>query len=409
MSGILIGATLVLIGGFLIGKLVEKIRLPALLGMMLFGILIGPSVLNLLSQDFLELSPTISVIALVTVITSSFFAIDLDVLRRQIRTIGLVGTIPGILEGFTIMAAAVVLLGFSWAQGGILGFTIAIVSPAVVVPTMIRLKEQGWGMDKGIPVISLAATNLDGLMAIILWIVFMTVELGGGDVVGVALTAAAQILAGVAFGLLFGYLAVRLFDRILDGRPFWLLLVLFLTSCVLVFFSSEILPINAPITLLVFGLYFVNTTKLEMHRVGAFVSHLWAIAAIFLFVMIGAVSDLSLILQVGFIGLVIILIGVLARIIGAFIALNLSKSDLNNKEKLFVGLSTLGKATVQATLGPLVIAYGVANGETILSIAVMSILVMAPVASLVIEFTYRKLLVQTVLGSANSNTGIKEA
>ena len=103
------------------------------------------------------------------------------------------------------------------------------------------------------------------------------------------------------------------------------------------------------------------------------------------------------------------MIGVLARIIGAFIALNLSKSDLNNKEKLFVGLSTLGKATVQATLGPLVIAYGVANGETILSIAVMSILVMAPVASLVIEFTYRKLLVQTVLGSANSNTGIKEA
>lgn len=126
--------------------------------------------------------------------------------------------------------------------------------------------------------------------------------------------------------------------------------------------------------LLIFGIFSVNTTKLEMHRVGRFVSHLWGIAAIFLFVMIGAISNLDLFLQVGLIGLVIILIGVLARILGAFIALNLTKSDLHKKEKLFVGLSTLGKATVQATLGPLVIA---------------------PLASLVIEFTYRKLLVQT--------------
>jgi Kef-type K+ transport system membrane component KefB len=149
--------------------------------MMVFGILVGPSVFGLLSEEFLELTPTISVIALITVITSSFFAIDLDVLRRSIGTVSLVGTIPGLLEGFAVLVAAVLLLGFTWSQGGILGFTIAIVSPAVVVPTMIRLKEAGWGMDKGIPVISLAATNLDGIMAIILWIMFMTIELGGGD------------------------------------------------------------------------------------------------------------------------------------------------------------------------------------------------------------------------------------
>jgi NhaP-type Na+/H+ or K+/H+ antiporter len=146
--------------------------------------------------------------------------------------------------------------------------------------------------------------------------------------------------------------------------------------------------------------------------VGAFVSRLWAIAAIFLFVMIGAVANLDLVFQVGLIGLVIILIGVLARIIGAYIALNFSKSNLNNKEKLFVGFSTLGKATVQATLGPLVVAYGVTNGETILAIAVMAILVMAPVATLIIEFTYRKLLVQTTPIDPTApvpNTAIMEA
>jgi NhaP-type Na+/H+ or K+/H+ antiporter len=296
------------------------------------------------------------------------------------------------------------LLGLSWAQGGILGFTIAVVSPAVVVPTMIRLKEAGWGMDKGVPVISLAATNLDGIMAIILWIVFMSLELGGGSVVGVALQAAAQILAGVALGLLVGFLAVRIFDHFLEGRSFWLLLVLFLSTCVLVFLSGEVLPVNAPMALLVYGLYFVNTTKLDMRRVGAFVSRLWAVAAIFLFVMIGAIANLDLVLTVGLVGLLIILIGVVARIIGAYIALNLGKSDLNNKEKLFIGLSTLGKATVQATLGPLVVAFGVTNGETILSIAVMSILVMAPLATIIIEFTYRNLLnqVEEHAGGASS-------
>ena len=108
--------------------------------------------------------------------------------------------------------------------------------------------------------------------------------------------------------------------------------------------------------------------------------------------------------RVGLIGLAIILIGVLARIIGAYIALKLSKSDLNNKEKLFVGFSTLGKATVQATLGPLVVVYGVTNGETILAIAVMAILVMAPVATIIIEFTYRKLLVQIDLDSPAAST-----
>jgi NhaP-type Na+/H+ or K+/H+ antiporter len=160
MATILLSVLIVLIGGYFSGKLAERIRLPPLLGMMVFGILVGPSVFGLLSEDFLQLTPTISVIALITVITSSFFAIDIDVLRRSIGTVGLVGTIPGLLEGFAILIAATLLLGFSWSQGGILGFTVAIVSPAVVVPTMIRLKESGWGMDKGIPVISLAATSL---------------------------------------------------------------------------------------------------------------------------------------------------------------------------------------------------------------------------------------------------------
>ena len=259
---------------------------------------------------------------------------------------------------------------------------------------MIRLKEKGWGMDKGIPVISLAATNLDGLMAIILWMVFMTLELGGSDAFSVALSVAMQIALGAAFGWLIGWLAVKLFDRYLAAGPFWLRAALFLLLCVLVFSAGEVLPINAPIALLVFGLYFVNVTKLEMRRVGPVVSRLWAVAAIFLFVLIGSVSDLNLIFQVGLVGLVIILIGVIARIIGAFIALNLTKSDLNNQEKLFIGISTLGKATVQATLAPLVVAAGVENGQTILAIAVMSILVMAPAATLAIEFTYRKLLKQ---------------
>ena len=145
LLAISIGAFLVLISGYFAGKLVERVRLPALLGMFIFGILMGRFGLGLLNDDFIELTPLVSALALVVVIISSFFAMDVEVLRRSKTTIGLVGTIPGLFEGFAVLVAAVLLLGFTGAQGGILGFTIAIVSPAVVVPTMILLKEQGWG------------------------------------------------------------------------------------------------------------------------------------------------------------------------------------------------------------------------------------------------------------------------
>lgn len=193
---LLLDVVLVLVGGFLAGRLAELARLPALLGMLLYGIAIGPFGLAVLSEEFVAQSPTVSVVALVTVIIASFFAIDLAVLRRDARTIVLVGVIPGLIEGFTIMVAAVALLDFTWVQGAILGFTLAVVSPAVVVPTMIRLKDAGWGMDKDIPVLVLAATNLDGLVAVILWLVFVTIETGGGDIAEVSTVAISEILLG---------------------------------------------------------------------------------------------------------------------------------------------------------------------------------------------------------------------
>ena len=390
----LLSGALVLVGGYVVGQLVQHIRLPGLLGMMIFGIVIGPSGFDLLSADFLEQAPNISVLALMIVITSSVFAIDVEALWKSRAVVGLVGTIPGVLEGFTIMFAAMAFLGFTWSQGGILGFTIAIVSPAVVVPSMIRLKETGWGMDKGIPVIVLAATNLDGLTAVILWLVFMTIELGSGDLTTVVGTAIGQIILGILWGGIVGIAVTYLFDRFMQTAVFWLRTLAFLVLAALVFFSGQILPINSPIALLVFGLYVVNTTKADIRQVGDVVKKLWVVGAILLFVSIGAISDLSLIEQVGLTGIVVIGIGVAARIVGAVIALNMTPGELTNQEKLFIGLSTLGKATVQATLGPLVIAYNVTNGETILAIAVMSILVMAPAATLAIEFTYKRLLVQ---------------
>ncbi len=391
---ILFSVTLVLVGGYLSGEFVQRLRLPGLLGMMIFGILIGPDGLDLLGVEFLEQAPNISVLALMIVITSSVFAIDIEALWKSRAVVGLVGTIPGILEGFAIMVAAMAFLDFTWSQGGILGFTIAIVSPAVIVPTMIRLKETGWGMDKGIPVIALAATNLDGLMAVILWLVFMTIELGSGDLTSVVGTAIGQIVLGIIWGGVVGVVVTYLYDRLLQSAASWLRTVVFLVLSAFVFFSGQILPINSPMALLVFGLYVVNTTKADIRQVGYVVKKLWMVGAILLFVSIGAISDLSLIKQVGLTGIVIIMIGVMARIGGAYIALNMTSGKLTPQEKLFIGLSTLGKATVQATLGPLVITYKVINGETILAIAVMSILVMAPAATLAIEFTYKRLLVQ---------------
>jgi len=387
---LLLDVVLVLVGGFLAGRLAELARLPALLGMLLYGIAIGPFGLAVLSEEFVAQSPTVSVVALVTVIIASFFAIDLAVLRRDARTIVLVGVIPGLIEGFTIMVAAVALLDFTWVQGAILGFTLAVVSPAVVVPTMIRLKDAGWGMDKDIPVLVLAATNLDGLVAVILWLVFVTIETGGGDIAEVSTVAISEILLGAILGLVLGRLAALLADRTLGRTPTWLRTVVLLAASLAVFFSSEVLPVNGPVALLAFGLTLVNTTHLELTPVGTAVGRIWSVAAILLFVLIGSVADLDTIGTVGLVGVLIIGVGVVARLAGALLAL--SGSPLNRHERLFVGIGTTGKATVQATLAPLVVALGIANGETILAIAVMAILLMSVIASLAIQYSYRSLL-----------------
>ena len=387
---IVVDLLLVLAGGYLSGRIAAGLRLPALLGMLLYGILIGPYGADLLSEQFTAQAPTISVVALVTVIIASFFSIDVAVLRRDARTIALVGIVPGLLEGAVIAVAAVLLLDFSWVQGGILGFTLAVVSPAVVVPTMIRLKEAGWGMNKDVPVLVLAATNLDGLVAIILWLVFVTIETGGGDIAEVSTVAIGQIVLGAVWGLLLGRAAAWLADRWLGSARVWLRTLLLLGASLAVFLSSEILPVNGPISLLAFGLVLVNTTSLELTPVGQAVGRLWSIAAVLLFVLIGSIADLDAIGVVGWIGLVIIGVGVIARVVGAITAL--VGSPLSANERLFVGIGTTGKATVQATLAPLVVALGITNGETILAIAVMSILTMSVLASVAIELTYRRLL-----------------
>jgi NhaP-type Na+/H+ or K+/H+ antiporter len=389
---ILVDVALVLVGGAGAAWLTQRLRLPGLLGMLVWGIVIGPFGLDWLSVEFQERAPDISVTALVIVIVASFFAIDLATLRRDAATIGLVGTVPGLLEGFTIMALSVLLLDFTWSQGGILGFTIAVVSPAVVVPTMIRLKDEGWGMDKSIPVVVLSATNLDGLMAVILWLVFMTIEVGRGDVVEVVGDTVGQIVLGGALGFVLGYLAAKLADRTLGGRPLWLRTLALLAVSVLVFVLTDSLGLNPAAALLVFGLVFVNVTGVGLTDVGVAVGQIWKVASILLFVLIGSIADLDQIGSVLGVGLVLLAFGVMARLAGAVGSLAISARHLTWGERVFIGLGTTGKATVQATLAPLVIAAGVATAADTLAIAVLAIVVMAPVGATAIEFTYRRLL-----------------
>ena len=392
---ILLDGVLVLGGGYLASRLAELLKLPGIVGMLAYGIVIGPFGLGLLSPGFQELAPDISVTALVIVIVSSFFAIDIAVVRRDAITIGAVGVVPGLLEGFVVMAAAVALLGFSWVQGGILGFTIAVVSPAVVVPTMIRLKEEGWGMDKSIPVLVLSVTNLDGLVAIILWMVFMAIEVGRADVAQVVGSSVGQIILGALWGWILAYAAAKVFDRWSAGRSLslWVRTGTVLIASAVVFGTAQLIGLNAPAALLMFGLVFVNTTTVPHGDVGTAVGHIWVVASIVLFVLIGSLADLDEVSTVLVSGIAVIAIGILARLVGAMGTLAATARHLSWRERFFVGISTVGKATVQATLAPLVVAAGVVTGNTILAVAVLAIIVMAPVGAMAIKFTYRRLLV----------------
>ena len=388
-----ISLALIILLGIFSSYLFEKFKLPGLLGMLLLGILIGPYSLNLINDNLLNISADLRKIALIIILLRAGFGIK----RSELKDIGKpalkMSCIPGILEGFAIAVASTMLLDFTFIQGGILGFIIAAVSPAVVVPQMINLINNKRGTDKNIPTLILAAASIDDVFAITIMTVFM--GLYGGENINIAgqiLGIPISILLGIGLGVVVALILTKIFDRLNINSTRKILLVL--AAAIFITYLETALEhlITIASLLGVMTLSFILMDKKpEISKdLSEGFNKIWSLAEILLFVLVGAQVNISVALETGVIGILLIIIGLFFRSIGVWISL--ANTNLETKEKIFCMISYIPKATVQAAMGAVPLSLGVASGDTILAISVVAILLTAPIGSICISYFSPKLL-----------------
>lgn len=379
--------------GLLSGALFERIKLPGLLGMIIVGGLIGPYGFSLLSEDILRTSSDLRNIALIVILLRAGLGIEKKGIKKVGKPAIKLSFIPGILEGLTIAFLSVQLFDFSFIQGGILGFIIAAVSPAVIVPAMLDLIDRGCGQEKNIPTLILAGASIDDVFAVTIFSAFLGIY-GGGDVnIGTEIfTIPLSIILGVIIGLMFGWILIKVFQRF--DIPSTQKMLFVLSAAILLTTFEKVIETKIEIAGLlgVMAIGFILFEKMPAvgKQLASTFNEVWIFAQVLLFVLVGAQVNIGLALDAGLKGIILIGIGLLARSIG--VLLSLIGTELNKKEKLFSIIAYIPKATVQAAIGAVPLAMGVESGDLFLSLAVLSIVLTAPLGAILIKATGDRLL-----------------
>lgn len=388
----LLSIAIILICGLFSGWLCQRLRLPALVGMILTGILLGPYGFGLLHADLLQISGDIRNIALIIILTRAGLGLDLESFLKVSRPALLMSFVPASFELLGVLILAPILFGFTLMESALLGSVLAAVSPAVVVPRMVRLIDQGYGVNEGVPQLVLAGASVDDVYVIVLFSTFVSMMQGQGvswiDFVNIPFS----IILGILIGMLVGKFLARFFTstNIRDT------VIVLITLCLSFILMSAEATIQLPLTFsaLIAIMFLGIGLKRDQAELAANLSHkynqLWQGAEIFLFVLVGATVDVSYLTNVGPLAILLIAGGLVFRMIGVLISL--FKSTLTRDERLFTMLAYTPKATVQAAIGGVPLALGFAVGETILSVAVLAIILTAPLGALSIDLTYQKLL-----------------
>ncbi len=388
----LLSITYILFFGLLFGWICKKLHLPALFGMILAGILIGPYVLNLLDSSILDISAQIRKIALVIILVRAGLKLSLADLKKVGRPAILLCFLPASAELLGMLLLAPKLLGISVLEAAVLGSVVAAVSPAVVVPGMIKLMDEGYGTDKGIPQMILAGASVDDVFVIVLFTTFT--GMAQHDTVSVMqfVNIPISLITGISIGLLAGMGLTVLFDKIHQRDMVRVLIVM---GCSLLLVSVEdrlsgIVPFASLIAVMCLGMA-VRMKKEDLaKRLSQTYDKLWVGAEIFLFVLVGASVQIESAKSAGLKSIVLIFGVLLFRMIGVYLCVLGTK--LNAKERLFCMLAYIPKATVQAAIGGVPLAMGLACGNMVLTVSVISILITAPLGAFFIDWTYKKCL-----------------
>ena len=386
---------LVLLLGMALGALAKRLKLPSLVGMLIAGMILGPYALNLLSDSLLNISADLRQLALIIILTRAGLSLDVETLKRVGRPAILMCFVPACFEilGMTLLAPA--LLGVSTLDAAIMGAVVGAVSPAVIVPRMIRLSEEGWGVDRGIPQLILAGASVDDVFVIVMFTAFTGLASGGeGLTAGAVLSIPASILTGVAAGLLLGWLLAQWFRRVHMRDS---VKVVILLSLAFLLVAAEdalegIFPFSGLLAVMGAGVGLQRWRSVVAQRLSLKFSKLWVAAEVALFVLVGAAVDLRYALSAGIMAILAVLGALCFRAVGVLVCV--SGAHFSPKEKLFCVLGYLPKATVQAAIGGVPLAMGLGCGQIVLTVAVIAILVTAPLGALAIDRSYTKLLTQ---------------
>ncbi|AVQ47487.1 TPA: cation:proton antiporter [Clostridium botulinum] len=384
---------IIILLGLIANKLFEKLKLPGLLGMLILGIIIGPHGLNWLSKDILNASSDLRKIALIVILLRAGLGLNKDELKLVGKTALKLSCIPGIIEGLFIAIASVKLLGFSFIQGGLLGFIIAAVSPAVVVPQMLNLIDKGLGKAKGIPTLILAGASIDDVFAITIFSTFLGLYAGKNINIAIQiLKIPVSIILGTLIGVLSAIIIIKIFKKYSIDNTKKILIILSISIILTLIEALLKGKLEIASLLGVMSLGFVISDKIPSigDKVSKGLNEIWVFAQILLFVLVGAEVNMVIAFKSGFLGIIIIALGLIGRSIGVLISLK--GSNLNTKEKLFCVIAYIPKATVQAAMGAVPLANGVAAGDIMLAIAVLSILTTAPLGAIAINLSGPRLL-----------------
>lgn len=383
---------LIFIFGLLLGSLFSRMKLPSLLGMIIAGMIIGPYALNLLDSTILSISSDLRQVALIIILTRAGLSLDIGDLKRVGRPAILMCFLPACFEILGIVVLAPKVFGVSNIEAAIMGSVIAAVSPAVIVPRMIKIIEEGYGKEKSIPQLILAGASVDDVFVIVIFTAFTTLALGGSVSASNFVQIPVSIVLGIILGLISGS-ALSFFFRKFHMRDSVKVLIILSISFLFIELQNRlegIVPISGLIAIMCVGIGIYDKYCLLARRLSEKYNKLWVCAEVLLFVLVGATVDLNYVKQAGISALLVVLGALAFRIAGVFFCL--LKTHLNKKERLFCMIAYTPKATVQAAIGAVPLSMGLSCGQTVLIVAVLSILITAPIGAIGIDKLYRKLL-----------------
>lgn len=372
-----------------LGYICQKLKLPSLLGMLITGMILGPYVLNLLDPNILAISADLRKIALIIILTRAGLGLDLSALRKLGRPAILMCFVPATYELIGIVLLAPKLLGLTTLEAAIMGAVLAAVSPAVVVPRMVKLMDEGY---KDIPQLILAGASVDDVYVIVLFSTFISMIQGQGANIMNFINIPISIILGILIGLLLGYILSIFFKNIhiRDTSKVLIIISISLLLVVLEDFLTTSITFSSLISIMFIGVGLKRNREVVAKRLSIKYGKLWVGAEVFLFVLVGATVNINYLTHVGFKALLLIILALVFRMFGVFICL--LKTKLNKKKKLFTMLAYTPKATVQAAIGGIPLSLGLACGDTVLTVAVLAIILTAPLGAFAIDLTYKKLL-----------------